>query len=208
MTKRHVIELNGVTFHLHASGALFTDDHCVFVADLHLEQGTSLARRGVHVPPFDTVSTLEKLDNLLSEVGARKLYLLGDSFHDATAQQEFSFTSNIETIWISGNHDPGAVTEASYKGILLRHEPLKEFSGFEIAGHLHPGATVIQRDAAVRGKCFVSDAHRIILPAFGAYTGAFDLRNQAFEGLFDKKIALVHVIGRNAIFKLPIRRVC
>ena len=204
------------------SGAVYcADEKLLLVADLHLEQGASLARRGLHVPPYDTRTTLAMLESVLQETGARRLILLGDSFHDSVAHDDVTdqdagrlrrITQAIDTIWISGNHDPQAhdvlggscVDEVTIGDITLRHIPSRLRTGeMEIAGHLHPGASIVQRGSHVRAKCFVADQTRLILPAFGSYTGAMNVRTAAFNGLFDTDAAQVWMIGRNAIHNFP-----
>ena len=49
-----------VTFVADLSGALFwQEQRLLVVSDLHLEKGSSFAARGVLLPPYDTVATLE-----------------------------------------------------------------------------------------------------------------------------------------------------
>ncbi len=226
MARKVKIKLGGLEFEPHQSGALYVPDlKTMLVADLHLEQGTSLARRGIHAPPFDTLSTLHALDYVITEYQPETLIFLGDSFHDRIAHVQLpdghrahlaNMTSKIHTIWISGNHDPDAPTglgghslEACQLGpVTLRHEPSrKRLKACEIAGHLHPGATIIQRGVAVRGKCFVADANRIIMPAFGSYTGALSVSSPAFTRLFDEDSAMIWLIGKSAIHAFPMQRV-
>ncbi len=225
MAKRHVIKLAGIDFVPEPSGALFAPDlKTLLVADLHLEQGTSLARRGMHVPPFDTAATLDLLQKVIAATKPWRLVLLGDSFHDRFAHammpnehrtRLLDITSAIETIWISGNHDPDppsvggfAVAACQLGPITLRHEPaLKVDDEFEIAGHLHPGAVVVQRGIATRTKCFVADNRRLIMPAFGAYTGALNVRSKAFAGVFEPANTHVWMLGRTDIHRFPLSRV-
>jgi uncharacterized protein len=217
LSRQHTLTLGQLCFHPHMSGALYEPDLGVLlIADLHLEQGASMARRGVHVPPFDTASTLHLLAEVLDEIQPKKLILLGDSFHSTQAPQMLSDVNRAwldrlvvtqETLWISGNHDPhiDATTHALGE-VMLRHEPSPFLEGLEIAGHLHPGCTVVQRGVRLRGKCFVRDEKRILLPAFGAYTGGFDVSHAAFDGLFDMKKARALMIGRSAIHNFPLSK--
>lgn len=226
LSRQHVIRLGGFSLVPDMSGALFMpEEQTLLVADLHLEQGASLARRGIHVPPFDTQATLAQLENVLVQTAARRLILLGDSFHDKTAHEQLdeaashrlsAITSKTETIWISGNHDPlpplglggSAIDELAIGPLLLRHIPgaVPEQS-FEIAGHLHPGAAVHQRGHRIQAKCFVADERRMIMPAFGAYTGGLNVRSHAFRGLFAEEKTKVWMIGRAAIHSFPFNRV-
>ncbi len=225
MSRQHAITLGRLSFVPDLSGALYLpDEKLLLVADLHLEQGASLARRGLHVPPYDTAATLLMLEQVLRESEARRLVLLGDSFHDGVAHNEVSaqdaerlraITSRIDTIWIAGNHDPNShdqlggvcVEELALGDVTLRHIPQKLKAGeMEIAGHLHPGASIIQRSHHIRTKCFVADDRRIILPAFGSYTGALNVRNPAFNGLLNAETTKSWMIGKAAIHCFPFKR--
>jgi uncharacterized protein len=217
LSRQHTLKLGIQSFHPHMSGALFAPESGVLlIADLHLEQGASMARRGVHVPPFDTASTLHLLAEVLDEIKPKKLILLGDSFHTTEASDNLSdahrarldrLIATQETVWISGNHDPHIEATTHALGeVTLRHEPSPVLKGLEIAGHLHPGCTVVQRGVRLRGKCFVRDENRILLPAFGAYTGGFDVSHAAFDGLFDMKKARAFMIGRSAIHNFPLAK--
>lgn len=227
LSDRHTMTLGGIRFVPDLSGALFAPElGALLVADLHLEQGASLARRGIAVPPYDTGATLDALESVLAETRAKTLYLLGDSFHDAVAHLAIeedilsrltALTSRIETIWISGNHDPapkpnlgGAhVAQAQLGAITLRHEPRPlPKDDLEIAGHLHPGAGIAQRGHMVRGKCFVHDRRRIILPAFGSYTGGLSIHSQPFRHLIAVETAQVFMLARGKVHRFAYRRTC
>jgi uncharacterized protein len=232
LSKTHKIILGGVELVPDLSGGLYIPDYeTLIIADLHLEHGTSLARRGIHVPPFDTAVTLAQLESVVTVAHPKRLIFLGDSFHDdegeARLDQEHiktlrRFTSTYETIWICGNHDPEPPQEIGGVGaeflmlgpITLRHEPSPSSRGgamrsaeFEISGHLHPGCGINQRGRRIYGKCFVSDTTRLIMPAFGAYTGGLSVASRAFDGLFDESQASALMIGREAIHKFPFSRV-
>ncbi len=225
LSRLHTITLGSLSFVPDLSGALYLEEEqLLLVADLHLEQGASLARRGLHVPPYDTTATLMMLEQVLVNTKAKRLVLLGDSFHDGTAHLDVTshdqqrlrhITSTIDTIWISGNHDPHAhdslggtcVEELALGEITLRHIPALLKSGeMEIAGHLHPGAAIVQRGHHVRTKCFVADDRRIILPAFGSYTGALNIRNPAFKGLLNTEHTKSWMLGKTALHCFPYKR--
>ena len=69
-------------------------------------------------------------------------------------------------------------------GLRLRHEPEAGPAPREASGHLHPCARVAAAGRSVRRRCFVTDGERVILPAFGAYAGGLNIRDEAFAGLF------------------------
>ena len=223
MSKLHTISLSGLELIPHLSGALYVPEYeTLIIADLHLEQGTSLARRGIHVPPFDTAVTLEVLETTLSTTHAKRLIFLGDSFHDNAAEERLDethlsrlriITNQYETLWIIGNHDPnpprllggqGAET-ISLGHITLRHEPSACLNDeYEIAGHLHPGCTVNQRGRSIRGKCFIADQTRLIMPSFGAYTGGLSITSDAFAGLFKQEQTKIWMIGKNRLHRFSL----
>src|SRR4051794_28569950 len=86
LARTQSIRLGGVELIPDLSGALYAPEFdALMVADLHLEKASSLARRGVHLPPYDTRATLAQLDGAVSAVDPRRLIFLGDSFHDCGA---------------------------------------------------------------------------------------------------------------------------
>jgi DNA ligase-associated metallophosphoesterase len=202
------------------SGALYVPEfRSLLIADLHLEKGTSLARRGVHLPPYDTRQSLLQLKSVLNETQPERLIFLGDSFHDSAARERIdlhdlamlrSITADAETLWITGNHDPAPpqdiggsiVSEVTLGAVTLRHEPRKlAASEHEISGHLHPAAAIHSRGQRIRCRCFIADQRRIIMPAFGSYTGALSVKSEAFDGLFGDYH--VWMIGTKAIHRFP-----
>jgi DNA ligase-associated metallophosphoesterase len=177
-------------------------EQALLVADLHLEKGSSLARRGQLLPPYDTMTTLKRLGTCLERWQPRKVIALGDSFHDDQASGRLPedafqllefFLKQREWVWISGNHDPlppqrlgGQVIHSLSLGKLtLRHEPQVESPPGEIAGHLHPKARLVRRGRSIRRSCFAASRDRMIMPSFGAYTGGLSVFDPAFDGLFD-----------------------
>lgn len=224
LSRVHIITLGGVALVPDLSGALYVQDYAtLLVADLHLEKGTSLAKRGVHLPPYDTRQSLRQLAAVIAATAPKRLIFLGDSFHDGAARERIdgsdlaalrNITAAVDTIWITGNHDPkppddvgGTINDCVALGPLtLRHEP-KPLSGdeIEISGHLHPAASVLSRGHRIRCRCFIGDQRRLIMPAFGSYTGALSISSEAFQGLFGE--FQVWMIGATAIHRFPARKV-
>ena len=226
MSRTHRIAFGGIDLIPDLSGALFVPDFAtLIVADLHLEKASSLARRGVHLPPYDTRETLSQLAAAISAGAPKRLVLLGDSFHDDRASRRVDkddvvrlsrITEAVETVWIAGNHDPapplnfgGTVAEKMILGpITLRHEPSAPAGdGGEIAGHLHPGAAVSQRGRLVRCKCFAGDDCRLVMPAFGSFTGALSVRAEPFASVFPSGAFDVWMLGGRAVHRFPSSRV-
>lgn len=216
--------VNGARLEPDPSGALYWPaERLLVVSDLHFEKGSAMAARGLGlIPPYDTATTLARLERLVAHHRPRLLIALGDSFHDAGAFARLSaeerhrlaqLAGRQETIWIAGNHDPappaelgGTVAEEVAIGpLVFRHEPRPGPSHGEVAGHLHPKARVLGRGRQVSSRCFASDELRVIVPAFGAYAGGLDVWEQPFRPLLRPRFhAWMLVAGK--VFAIPAAR--
>jgi len=182
----------GETFVATPGGALFWPDRqALLVADLHLEKASWFAKGGQFLPPYDSHATLTALAAEVEATGATRLYCLGDSFHDrfgcdrlprAARDLLQSLTARLDWTWIVGNHDPGfadhcggaIVEEVDARGIILRHEAVRDEPRPEMSGHFHPKLRLHLRGRHVSRRCFVVSDSKIIFPAFGALTGGLD----------------------------------
>ena len=70
----------------------------------------------------------------------------------------------------------------------------------EIVGHLHPIARISRRCTVVRRRCFATDGSRLVMPAFGAYTGGLNVLDGAFESLFCWQQLEAWMMGRHAVY--------
>lgn len=207
----------GVVLEAFPEGVLWwAERRMLIVADLHLEKGSSYARRGQFLPPYDTGETLHRLARLVTRLDPGVVVALGDSFHDDGGAGRLlphdretlrSVQRGRDFVWIAGNHDPGRpagldgdhMAELAVGPVTFRHEPRVGAAG-EIAGHLHPSARVAGRGRSVRRKCFAGDGHRLILPAFGAYAGGLNVLDRAFAGLFAKATFRAFVAGEERVY--------
>jgi len=213
--------LNGVALLPDVSGALFWPEReTLIVADLHLEKGSSLARRGSLLPPYDTAATLAVLDAVIAAHRPRRVICLGDSFHDAQAAESLSardrgvlrrLSQGREWVWIAGNHDPAPprdcggelAGEIGIGDLVLRHEAKTDAAvAGEISGHFHPKARVRLRGRAIARRCFVYDGRRLIMPSFGAYTGGLDVLHNSIAKLFPAGFK-VRLLGRDRTHAYP-----
>ena len=164
------------------------DQAALVVADLHLEKGSWFASRGALLPPWDSHATLERLGAAVRATRARRVICLGDSFHDAegparldpaAGQVLAGLATGADWLWITGNHDGAsaamlggtALEELELDGVMLRHEARAGWPGAELSGHFHPKWAVVARGRRITRPCAVLAGKRLILPAFGAYTG-------------------------------------
>lgn len=193
----------------------------VVVADLHLEKGSAYAANGTPLPPYDSRETLRRLAAVLRRHRPRRVLCLGDSFHDADAAGRLGAAEretlqrlmrSRDWIWIAGNHDPappaalGGISAPEFRagGLTFRHEAAAEPASGEITGHFHPKAAVQVRGRRISRPCFVTDGHRLILPAFGAYAGGLDVHEPAI-GLLLRRDYTVMALGRTQVHAISRR---
>ena len=219
-----VISVNGADLIADVSGAAFESSTAtMLVADLHLEKGSAFAARGQLLPPYDTRETLRRLGDAIARLKARRVVALGDSFHDLGADGRIHHSDAAmladlvgameDWLWIEGNHDPepparfGGRTapEARLGPLALRHEPTQGASPGEVAGHLHPCARVSVRGRGFRRRCFACDGTRLVLPAFGAFTGGLNVCDPAWRPVFDAR-PTVWMLGDAGVFPIAGRR--
>ncbi len=190
----------------------------LFVADLHLGKAATYRALGQPVPGGTTLENLSRLDALLARHAPRRIVFLGDFLHAVQARSVLAtveawrarHASTAMTL-VRGNHDSRAgdppaalaidvVDEPYLLGpFACCHHPQDHASHFVLAGHLHPVCRLYGRGRdSLRMPCFVSEAGRAILPAFGEFTGGF-LMDAAPGRQF-------HGIGGAAVWAVPAAR--
>ena len=218
------VEVAGEELALDPGGAVYWPAmKALLVADLHFEKGSSYARRGVFVPPYDTAATLNRLAALVARLEPELVIALGDSFHDPEGSARMpepyrvalaALQAGREWYWIAGNHDPeppegvggDALTELAIGGLTFRHEPRTGSAPGEFAGHLHPCARLRRRGRSVRRRCFATDGTRMVLPAFGALTGGLNVLDEAWAGVFEGRCFEAWMIGRERLYRIAGKR--
>ncbi len=217
------IHLAGERLLLDPEGAvLWPAQNVLVVADLHFEKGSSAATRGSLLPPWDTHATLDRLAGLLRRHRPATVIALGDSFHDSTASTRLTrldaerlhgLCAAHHFVWVLGNHDPHppagfcgeAHDEFGLGPLIFRHQARGRPPrvGAELCGHHHPKAQVAARGTNVTRPCFVADAHRLMLPALGTYTGGLDVRSPAIGTLFPRG-GRAFLLGRDRLFSFTL----
>jgi len=193
------LDFAGEELVLLGSNALYWPrERALLVADLHLEKGSWYAKHGQMLPPYDSRETLERIADAVKACDARRVITLGDNFHDGAGTSRLdpyaagmleALTRSLDWVWITGNHDEemdrafGATiaSELEVNGIILRHEAQAGETRPELSGHYHPKMRVQVRGRHIARACGVvsrsaraTRADRMIMPAFGAYTGRMD----------------------------------
>ena len=184
----------GTEMRLVQGRALFwPGEKALLVADLHLEKASFFAGHGQMLPPYDSRETLERVALAIRQTGARRVFCLGDNFHDSkgagrlephAAGMLAALTRVVEWVWIAGNHDGDrqggnrgdTFEELETGGAILRHRARPGETRPELSGHFHPRLSVTARGRPIARRCAVKSEKRMILPAFGALTGGMDAR--------------------------------
>ncbi len=212
------ITLGAHQLYLHSSGvALWREHGLAIVSDLHLEKGSHFAKRGFFIPPYDSHDTLERLLDVCATENVRQLLLLGDCFHDskgyvrldAQAKRMFEALECYDPIWIKGNHDKDLVPpnftpyhSYSLEGLTFVHEAeMGECN--EISGHFHPKARIVHKGGVIDRPCFVEDGHKLIMPAFGAYTGGLYIDQPPIADLLQNDVH-VHLLGERKVYSFKV----
>lgn len=211
----HAFTLADARLQARPDGTLWwPDKRLLCVSDLHLGKSERIARRGgTLLPPYETRETLWRLDAAIATTDPATVICLGDSFDDLGAALAVSdetrttltrLQAGRDWVWIEGNHDPGPVDlggrhlhDLTIELLTFRHmsqTDIKEGHG-EISGHYHPKA--ILRGAG-RRPCFLSNASRLIMPAFGAYTGGMSVRDTVLTDIMGAQ-ALAILTGKRAL---------
>lgn len=214
-------QFNGERMLADISGALiWPEKNTVVVSDLHLAKGTSFASKGIFLPPYDSIETLSVLNSVLTHYAPDRVICLGDSFHDNEASSRLGpeekdiirqFTRLYDWIWITGNHDPtptptlgGKITtQTSIANLMFRHITMGGGTKGEISGHFHPKAKIKIKGKKLSARCFISDGtDRLIMPAFGTYTGGLDISHPTIKALFSDNY-MVLILGQRKVFTFP-----
>ena len=218
----NLIVLAGVPLLADCAGALYWPQQSLLaVADLHLEKGSSFAARGQLLPPYDSAATLARLARLIAHYAPRVVVALGDSFHDGGGPARLgdedranlsALQRGRDWLWLTGNHDPDPANNIggtfqstlTVNALSFRHQP--SGADGEIAGHLHPVARVAHRGRAVTRRCFAADATRMVMPAFGAFTGGLNVRHAAFAESFGTIKFTAHMLGEGRLYAFTAKR--
>ena len=169
----------------------------VFVADVHFGKAAAFRRAGQPVPHGTTGDNLARLEAVLAATGARHLVFLGDFLHARGGAQEPLWQqlqpwrarhAAVQMTLVRGNHDLHAGDPPAQLAIALADEPWQPLEGAAVlachhpqavaghtvlAGHGHPVVRLRGRARdALSAPCFGWGDGQLVLPAFGAFTGA------------------------------------
>lgn len=186
----------------------------LLVADVHFGKAAAYRRLGQPVPQGTTTQNIRVLDGLLARLACRQLIFLGDFLHGPGSHAPDTLSAlaqwrarhiDLPMTLIRGNHDKRAgdpptslnirvVPEPMLLGpFALQHEPDAHADRHVLAGHVHPVYRLHGRGRqSLRLACFRLGEAVSLLPAFGAFTGGYQVERDDSCRLF--------VIGDNEIW--------
>ncbi len=192
----------------------------LFVADVHLGKAATYRALGQPVPAGTTRENLARLGLLLRHCQPERLVILGDFLHAAQAKTPSLLAelaawrqahAALDCLLVRGNHDSRAgdpppslaidvVDEPWPIGPFAAcHHPQTDAARYVLAGHLHPALTLHgPAHDRLRLPCFSFDARCAVLPAFGEFTGGWNVPRQPGRELY--------AVGGQAVWRVPAGR--
>jgi DNA ligase-associated metallophosphoesterase len=186
----------------------------LLIADVHFGKAAAYRSLGQPVPQGTTAHNIAVLDRLLAALPCRQLIFLGDFLHGPGSHALATLSaladwrarhSALPMTLIRGNHDKRAgdppvslnirvVPEPLLLGpFALQHEPQPHPERHVLAGHVHPVYRLKGRGRqSLRLACYRLDEDVSLLPAFGAFTGGYQVERDDNCRIF--------VIGDNEIW--------
>jgi len=219
MNTAYPVSLAGENLWLLPEKALYWPaQQALLIADVHFGKAAAYRSLGQPVPRGTTSENIAVLDSLLASLPCRHLIFLGDFLHgpgsharatlDALAQWRARH-GDLSMTLIRGNHDKRAgdppaaldmrvVPEPMLLGpFALRHEPEPHSTRHVLAGHVHPVYRLHGKGhQSLRLACFRLGTDVSLLPAFGAFTGGYQVKRDDSSRIF--------VIGDNEIWPVTL----
>jgi len=189
----------------------------LWIADLHLGKAATYRALGQPVPAGTTQENLARVSQLLHAYQPSQLVFLGDFLHAVQARTESLLSglaawrqqhATLTCVLVRGNHDSRAGDPPPSLGIetvnepwamgpfAACHHPQQHPTQAVIAGHLHPALQLRgQGRDRLRLPCFCMESRLLVLPAFGEFTGGWNVLPEAGRQLFP--------VGGGTVWRLP-----
>ncbi|WP_089241463.1 ligase-associated DNA damage response endonuclease PdeM [Belliella buryatensis] len=187
-----VIEELGELCFLPEKALVLPEHKALLLADPHFGKAGHFRKAGVPISELLHDEDLSRISKLIVDSQAESVYFLGDLFHSDLNESWWAIEAFIDQFsetnfhLIKGNHDilpPACYQSGKWEiheepltlGVyLLSHEPLEDFprDKINICGHIHPGISLRGKGRQkVTLPCFFYSERRLIMPAFGRFTG-------------------------------------
>lgn len=211
------VNLAGAELWLLADKAVYWPERkTLLIADAHFGKAAAYRKLGQPVPHGTTASNLQAIDRMLGVYETEHLIFLGDFLHApgshsaGTLGALWAWRAELPALRITlirGNHDKRAgdppaelrfdvVAEPLELGpFALQHEPEPHPDLHVLAGHIHPVYRLHGRGRqSLRLPCYLLGSKVSLLPAFGAFTGGYNMDNDAGQR--------VYVVGDGGVWQV------
>lgn len=208
----HVIFNN--SFIVNAARTLFWEQKKILIlSDLHLGKSGHFRKAGIAIPQNIIQQDLFSLSNQIQIQQPDALIIVGDLFHSHSNKEHDYFVrwrknySHIVIHLVMGNHD--ILQQQFYEQNELQvHKKMLQIDNFIFAhdindltiepfkyyfsGHIHP-SVVLQGlgKQYVKLPCFYFTEQYAVLPAFGRFTGTYNItpgKNETVYGIIQNKV--------------------
>jgi DNA ligase-associated metallophosphoesterase len=174
----------------------------LILSDVHLGKAEDFQAAGVPVTSAVHREDLDKLSRLLETLRPRRVFVLGDFVHSNRlehphlAREFVKLKGSARWTLILGNHDlrdqlrlaqwrfDEILSDVREDGILFTHGDVEKESGFSMGGHVHPVLKIQSARDRMRLPCFVVNTRRVLLPAFGTFTGGFEIEPKSDDQVY------------------------
>jgi uncharacterized protein len=191
---------------LHANRALILPNQAVLVlSDLHLGKSGHFRKSGIAIPQKVLQQDLFRLFDLIQFFSIKEVIIVGDFFHSNHNSEHnlvarfLKDAAHVNFTLVKGNHD--VLNEQWYiensvntvKGVYTKYginfvhdnTDAVETDNLVISGHIHP---VLKLDGkgkqSVTLPCFYFENNKLVLPAFGKFTGGFAVKKTRKNRIF------------------------
>ncbi|NBC65576.1 MAG: ligase-associated DNA damage response endonuclease PdeM [Bacteroidetes bacterium] len=178
----------------------------LIITDLHIGKSGHFRKSGIAAPSTINAKNLDRLGMLIRKYQPSTLLILGDLFHSKANREWLEFEEWLENFedlniqLVTGNHD--LLHQSFYKlanitvfetlkmdDFLFVHDPNDSFESDSnrtvVAGHIHPGISIKGKGRqSLRFPCFLFSKEKILLPAFGEFTGLFTIKPEEGEQVY------------------------
>lgn len=200
----HRIACLDETLILHCQRALFRPaTKTLLMSDIHLGKEEVFNRAGMALPSGVSQRNLQRLDQLIDRYMPNEIIVLGDLMHAAPTPNDMWLKeisnwldrhSKIRIRVIVGNHDR-AIDRLDSRiewtdmpllapPFIYSHEPVTSHSNYVISGHLHPTYVLATHTDRIRCPVFWFRESNAILPAFGSFTGGYNIKPNKNDHLY------------------------
>jgi DNA ligase-associated metallophosphoesterase len=177
--------------------------HTLIVADLHWGKSAHFRKHGIAIPGNTQRNDEIKLASLIRRYDIQRLIIAGDLFHSKhnSGVDLFEHWRNahqqLHIDFVTGNHD--ILPDETYARwnlqlhkvgmdtgpFFIAHNAPQQCTQFCIHGHIHPALRISGKGrTSMKLDCFAQDKQRMILPAFGQFTGNYILEPAEFSHLY------------------------